>query len=264
MSLNPPTQYRTDVNLRARQRLWECQRPPFDLVAWVLDLVGLGSGSSADVLDVGCGNGRYLARLHSDGITPVGCDLSGGMLAAAAQSVGDARLVNADVLGLPFAGASFDVVLAPHMLYHVDNRRSAAREIRRVLRPGGHFVAVTNGIDHMRSLRALVEEAVQRTTPGWVMQDPSTSAFSLENGAEQLSGAFSSVTCVRSDGAAPVELVDASVAADYVASTADHYQPQTTRPWAEVVDEVRDSVQRVIDRSGVFVVRGVTGAFVCG
>ncbi len=263
MSLNPPTQYRTDTNLRARQRLWEYQQPPFDLVSWVLDLIDLRPGSTAEVLDVGCGNGLYLSRLQSHGITAVGCDLSGGMLSAAAQSVGDAHLVNADVSALPFATASFDVVLAPHMLYHVDDRRSAVREVRRVLRPGGHCVAVTNGIDHMRRLRALVEEAVRRVTPGWVMRDPSTEAFSLENGAEQLRVAFSQVTCVRADSAASVELTDASIAAYYVASTEDHYQPQTTRPWAEVVEEVRGSVQRIIDQSGAFVVRGATGAFVC-
>ena len=263
MSLNPPTQYRTESNLRARQRLWEYQRPPFDLVSWVLELIDLRSGSTAEVLDVGCGNGIYLRRLHSYGINTVGLDLSGGMLTAAARSLVDVSLVNADVSELPFAPASFDLVLAPHMLYHVDDRRSAALEVRRVLRPGGHCVAVTNGLDHMRSLRALVEQAVRRVTPGWVMQDPSTEAFSLENGAEQLSDAFSQVACVRADGAASVELDDASIAADYVASTADHYQPQTTRPWTEVVEEVRGSVQQTIDQSGVFVVRGVTGAFVC-
>jgi len=263
MSLNPPTQYRTESNLRARQRLWEYQRPPFDLVEWVLGLIGLRSGSEAEVLDVGCGNGLYLTRLRSYGIDAVGCDLSGGMLAAAARSLDEVDLVNADVSALPFASAAFDVVLAPHMLYHVEDRRSAALEIRRVLRPGGRCVAVTNGVDHMRSLRALVEQAVRRVTPGWVMRDPSTEAFSLENGAEQLGVAFSQVACVRAEGAASVELDDASIAADYVASTADHYQPQTARPWAEVVEEVRESVQQIIDQSGVFVVRGVTGAFVC-
>ena len=45
MSLNPPSQYQTAANLRARQRLWEYQRQPFDLVAWVFDLVDIGAGS---------------------------------------------------------------------------------------------------------------------------------------------------------------------------------------------------------------------------
>jgi len=263
VSLNPPTQYRTDANLRSRQRLWEQQQPPFDLVSWVLDVASLPPRSTARVLDVGCGNGAYLAQLHARGIDAVGCDLSSGMLAAAAAAAPHVRLVNADIVQLPFRNDAFDVVLAPHMLYHVDDRRAAVSEIRRVLRPGARCVAVTNGRDHMRSLRAIVESAVRVSTPGWQMRDPSTEAFSLDNGADQLRVAFRDVTCILAEDAAPVALTDATVAGDYVASTADHYQPQTARPWPEVVDDVRRSVQQVIDDSGAFVVRGSTGAFVC-
>jgi len=92
---------------------------------------------------------------------------------------------------------------------------------------------------------------------------PSTEAFSLDNGADQLRVAFRDVTCILAENAAPVALTDATVAGDYVASTADHYQPQTARPWPEIVDDVRRSVQQVIDDSGAFIVRGSTGAFVC-
>jgi SAM-dependent methyltransferase len=260
MSLNPPSQYATDVNLRARQRLWEEQQPPFDIVSWVLDLAALRPATTARVLDVGCGNGAYLRKLRERGIDAVGCDLSQGMLAAAAPH---SRLVNADVTVLPFAPSAFDVVLAPHMLYHVADREAAASELRRVLRPGGRCVVVTNGKDHMRSLRALVESAVRVATPGWEMRNPSTHAFSLENGEEQLRTAFQRVASVRPRDIAPVVLTDASIAADYVASVGDHYQPQTTRPWQEVVEDVRGSVQREIDASGAFVVRGQSGAFIC-
>lgn len=63
------------------------------------------------------------------------------MLAAAARSVvHGTKLVNADVVDLPFISRAFDVVLAPHMLYHVTDRRAAASEIRRVPQPGGRYV----------------------------------------------------------------------------------------------------------------------------
>ena len=183
------------------------------------------------------------------------------MLAAAPAT--HAELVNADVARLPFTESVFDVVLAPHMLYHVSDRQAAASEMRRVLRPGGQCVVVTNGIDHMRSLRSLVESAVRLATPGWAMRDPATEVFSLEKGADQLRTAFRHVAPIRTTDAAPVVLTDASVAADYVASTEDLYQPQTARPWSDVVEDVRRSVQRAIDDSGSFVVRGHSGAFVC-
>ena len=67
-------QYATDVNLRARQRLWEHQEPQFDLFGWVLDLTEAEPG--CQVLDVGCGNGAYLGQLCARGASVTGCDLS--------------------------------------------------------------------------------------------------------------------------------------------------------------------------------------------
>ncbi len=257
VTLNPPTQYADDANLRARQRLWDHQDPPFDLVAWVLEVAGAAPGRR--VLEVGCGNGVYLRELVRRGVEVVGCDLSIGMLRAAGRA---APRINGDVTALPVADDAFDVVLAPHMLYHVPDREAAAHELRRVLRPGGCCVAVTNGAGHMRALRRLVEEAVRQVDPTWEMRNPSTHAFSLENGAAQLEAAFDEVTCMRTN-AAPVPIRDASLATDYVASVGDHYAADAGRPWAEVVEHVRREVQRTIDADGVFEVAGDTGAFVC-
>src|ERR1700735_2482828 len=80
VALNPPGQYGDDRNLRARQRLWRCQDPYFDVVAWVLDLAGLSPGLR--VLDAGCGNGEYLRALARQPVHAAGCDLSLGMLRA--------------------------------------------------------------------------------------------------------------------------------------------------------------------------------------
>src|SRR6202161_1613809 len=78
VALNPPGQYGDDRNLRARQRLWRCQDPYFDVVAWVLDLAGLSPGLR--VLDAGCGNGEYLRALARRPVHAAGCDLSMRML----------------------------------------------------------------------------------------------------------------------------------------------------------------------------------------
>ena len=256
--LNPETQYADDGNLRARQRLWDQEEPRFDLVAWVLDLADVRPGRR--VLDVGCGNGAYLRALSARGAATVGCDLSFGMLRAAGAP---GRVVNGDVVRLPLRDGAADVVLAPHMLYHVPDREAAAHELRRVTRAGGVCVAVTNGAGHMRAIRRLVEAAVRPGTPGWEMRNPSTHVFSLENGPAQLGVAFESVAVVRPPGRAPVRLTDADVAAGVVASVADHYAHEVARPWDEVVEEVRRGVQAVIDTEGAFEVTGEAGALVC-
>jgi SAM-dependent methyltransferase len=258
---NPPTQYADERNLRARQRLWQHQDPPFDLVGWVLDLAGVGAGQR--VLDVGCGNGSYLAGLARRGAVAVGCDLSLGMLEPIGRDGDRPALINADAAALAVVDRSFDTVLAPHMLYHVGDRPMAAEEMRRVLRPGGRCVAVTNGAGHMTALRELVEAAAGEATPGWEMRNPSTHDFSLENGADQLRHGFEHVECVRPQGVAPARIVDASIAADYVASISDLYEHEVARPWTEVVAHVRHHVQRRIEADGAFEVAGDVGAFVC-
>jgi SAM-dependent methyltransferase len=246
-----------DGNLAARQRLWAYQREGVGLVEWVL---GLASWEDVGpVLDVGCGNGRYLDALQAHGVDVVGCDLSFGMLASA----GNHRLVNADAARLPFGDACFAVVLAAHMLYHVLDVAETAKELRRVLAPGGVAIVVTNGTGHLRCLRDLVEAAVARSDPCWRMLDPATRAFSLETGPELLTGAFPSSRVVRFDTAGQVFIDDAMVVADYLSSLADTYGPEVSRPWPDVVQVVRQQVEQIIQREGHFVTSGDVGAIIC-
>jgi len=155
----------------------------------------------------------YLRGLRGRRVTAVGCDLSPGMLRAAAHPA----LLNADVTALPLRDGAVDVALAIHMLYHVPSRETAIRELRRVVAAGGTCIAVTNGSRHTRSLRDLVERAAREETPGWQMR-PATHAFTAENAAAQLGTAFETITCARPASTPPVIIRDAAVAADYVAS----------------------------------------------
>ena len=256
VGLNPAGQYADDRNLRARQRFWRHESPYFDIVGWVLGLAGLARGMR--VLDVGCGNGVYLRAMSGRQVRAAGCDLSMGMLRPAAHPA----LFSADAAALPVRDGAFDAVLAVHMLYHVPDRVTAVRELRRVLAAGGVCVAVTNGAEHTRALRDLVERAVGRAAPGWRMT-PATQAFTAENAAPQLRAVFGSVTCVRPAAQPPVVVRDAAVAADYVASLATHHQDGIARPWPDVVEDVRQQVQAVIDTDGEFVTFGDLAAFVC-
>jgi SAM-dependent methyltransferase len=254
--LNPPGQYADDRNLSARQLLWQHQDPFFDVVAWALELAELTPGMR--VLDAGCGNGAYLRELAARPVRVVGCDLSLGMLRAAARPA----LVNADVTALPLRGGAVDVVLAAHMLYHVPDKQAAVREFRRVLAPGGTCVAVTNGNRQLLALRALTEQAVRRATPGWRMLR-ATDSFSAENGAAWMATGFQQVSCVRPRSRPPVVIRDAAIVTDYVASWSSFYHDQTARPWPEVADEVGRRVQDIIDREGAFLDYGDPVTFLC-
>jgi SAM-dependent methyltransferase len=257
--VNPTGQYATEGNLASRQRLWSTSRrvPNFDLVSWVLDLAGVAQGGTQRVLDVGCGNGIYERAFVKRGHRGprVAVDLSAGML----QFVSDAAVVLADVQSLPFSSSSFDLALAPHVLYHVPDIEVAAKQIRRVLHPEGLFVAVTNSVSNLQELRALVEAAVGT---GWKMIQSSAQHFNLEGGAALLASAFESV--VRVD-CPPSHLVvtDVNTLTDYVASVADPYEAQVDVPWSEVVNRVHELASTAMSRDGELRLSTGVGAFVC-
>jgi len=246
-------QYATDANLAARQRLWQVspRQPPFDLHSWVVGLARL-QGDEA-VLDLGCGNGYYLELIDA-----IGLDRSLGMLASARRKT-TGPLVAGDAAALPFSTNAFDVVLAAHMLYHVDDRQAAAAEIRRVLRPFGVCVAVTNGERNQHELVRVVEAAAGQ---GWRWRRPTDVAFSLENGFEQLRTHFRQVDRVLCPPGV-VKVTDVDAVADYLRSVGDLYEDEIEGSWEDLVQRSAAEVSRVIEAEGAFGVTMSVGAFVC-
>lgn len=109
-------------------------------------------------IDIGCGQGRLVGRLRDRGLTCIGLDMSGGLLAEARTTIGG-QFVRGDAQALPVADAQFDRVLAMNSLYHMPNWRQALREMRRVVRPGGRVVISTNGADAMKRIYDVHREA---------------------------------------------------------------------------------------------------------
>ena len=118
-------QYATDANLCARIELHErFSTSTLSYPRWVFD--GYDFAAAADVLEVGCGNGlmwrENLDRLP-DGWRLTLTDLSPGMVHTVREALGDrAEYAVADAQELPFDDASFDAVIANHMLFHVPDR----------------------------------------------------------------------------------------------------------------------------------------------
>lgn len=89
------------------------------------------------ILDAGCGTGTILQQLGNQEKN-VGVDLAPEAISICRQR-GLKNVQQADITKLPFPNESFDAVICSSVLYHewVKDIGVAARELRRVLRPGG-------------------------------------------------------------------------------------------------------------------------------
>ncbi len=91
------------------------------------------------LLDVGCGSGDILAMASELGIEVTGVEFAPEAVAHARESRGlDVRQGTLEEAG--FGAGSFDVVTLWHVLEHVPDPVGTLREVRRVLKPGGHVV----------------------------------------------------------------------------------------------------------------------------
>lgn len=95
----------------------------------------------ARVLDVGCGEGRLLARLQGLGWTAVGHDVDPQAVAVARQR--GLAVTEGDLLAQRYPDASFDAIVLSHVIEHVHDPGLHLRECLRVMRPGGRLVLLT-------------------------------------------------------------------------------------------------------------------------
>ncbi|HEY7063031.1 MAG TPA: class I SAM-dependent methyltransferase [Chloroflexota bacterium] len=110
-------------------------------------------GHRPRVLEIGCGVGHVLSKLSAR-CDVAGLDLSPEALRQARTVVPQADLLRGSADHLPFRDASFDAVLARHVLEHLPEPAAAIAELRRVLRPGGLLLAaMPNPSSIMRPLK---------------------------------------------------------------------------------------------------------------
>ena len=169
------------VTLRKAYARWA---PVYDLVfGAVFDRGRQAAIAAAEqiggrILEVGVGTGISLPG-YSAHNRIVGIDLSAAMLRKARRRVANLSLTNVEILEvmdaehLSFPDASFDVVVANHVISTVPNPEAALDECARMLRPGGEMILLSRiGAD--AGLRHLVELLLQPVVCrlGWRAEFP--------------------------------------------------------------------------------------------
>ena len=136
-------------------------------------LLGARPGPFARSLEIGAGTGYFTLNMMQEGVveSAVCTDISPGMLRALernARSLGlDVRTRACDATELPFADASFDLVLGHAVLHHLPRLHDAFAEFRRVLRPGGTLFFAGEPSRYGDRLAALPKRAGQVAAPIW-------------------------------------------------------------------------------------------------
>lgn len=248
--------YRDDRHLAARQSLYRWQQPSYDMPGIVLEHL---SATHGVVLDVGCGNGKYVTRLRAQrpDITVIGLDISPGILASLEPPV-----VVADAAMLPVADHSAVAVLAMHMLYHVDDARAAVAQTARVLAPGGTLIASTNALDDKKELDDLWAAAAADVLG--VDRGPRrislSSRFALDDAPDMLRPYFADIRVLELPGTITVREPEPVIAhlASYRA-----WADAAGVPFDATLDRARGLLDGMIQRDGVFRISCRGGILLC-
>jgi len=95
-------------------------------------------------LDVGCGTGNLAIKIHQTGARVIGIDYSIEMLDRARRKDENIRFEFADInKKLNFEDSFFDGVITNNVISYIENPNNMIREIYRVLKPKGKFIAAT-------------------------------------------------------------------------------------------------------------------------
>lgn len=136
-----------DAKARAVRSMFDTIAPRYDLVNRLMTfgmdrgwrrraVAALTLDPGAVVVDVACGTGDLCRDLARAGYTPIGIDLSGGMLAHARTS---APLLHGDGLHMPFVDGALDGAVSGFALRNFVALGPLLSELARVLRSGGRI-----------------------------------------------------------------------------------------------------------------------------
>lgn len=120
-------------------------------------------------LEIGCGTGLILERVHEVAKEAVGVDISTGMLDVCRKK--GLNVLEASATELPFEDNSFDMVYSFKVLAHVPEIEKAIKEIARVTKPKGRVVLEFYNPFSFKGINEKLRTMVRRGRPVYIRHD---------------------------------------------------------------------------------------------
>lgn len=149
-------------------------------------------GADGPILDVGCGEGYYSARLSQAlGLSLTGLDISKEAVRCAAAKYKDAQWLCATAAHIPVADHTAGLLTSLFAL-------TLPEEFHRVLKPGGLYFQVLAAEDHLLGLKSIIYDTVFHRTkdtepelPGFTRLESIPISFDFQVEQEQVNNLFS-------------------------------------------------------------------------
>lgn len=229
---------------------------------WIFEQMNVKEGQK--VLELGCGTGGLWSENIQElpqNLSVTLSDQSAGMIEDAKSNLSQtgigADVFQYEVFGcqkIPHEDQSFDIVVANHVLFYIEERQSVYEEIKRVLKPDGIFICSTYGKQHMKEITQLVQDFDSDIV---LSEKNLYDVFGLENGEEELKKYFSQVEKRIYDDYLLVDKAEPIV--DYILSCHGNQHEHLSRRYLEFKEFVRRKIKdepfKITKMAGIFLAR---------
>jgi ubiquinone/menaquinone biosynthesis C-methylase UbiE len=229
---------------------------------WIFD--HFPKKENLNVLELGCGTGLFWLANRNNIIKSwsiILSDYSEGMLETARNSLSrinynfQYEIVNAE--NILYSDNTFDIILANNMLYHIQNRDEAIKNIRRILKDDGVFVVSTMGKNDISELHNHLYTFLETKNNKFRFKEFS---FSLDNGIEQLIKYFKNVVMEKYENKLEINETEAII--NYYLSFNEIYDNVIILP-EEYINGFRTYLQNILEKEKLITATKDEGIFIC-
>jgi len=212
--------------------------------------------SHANILDVGCGNGRDLIKMRKDGFTGAmyGNDIAEGILQAAheanAREKANINFVHCDAEDQCFRDELFEIAFLKHSLQNFFHPIKGLEETRRVLKRGGKVAIANNGEKTrvvFRELRPKIAEFLKLDA-----YPDSDKSFNVDTNIPDLVGqVFKDPVLTKFES--EIRLKDVQPYVDYIDSGRSWWGEIPDAQWNEALGFAKEHLETIVKEKGELV-----------